>query len=69
MYYIWIHEPGDRFTYVLNVFHQYLKVMLYISGSGHLEAAAQVIKETKHTPSHTHTHTHTLTHTHPLTHT
>ena len=54
MYYIWPPEPGDRFTHVLNIFHQCLGVMLCISGSGHLEAAAQVIKKT-----HTHTHTHT----------
>ena len=53
MYYIWPPEPGDRFTHVLNIFHQCLEVMLCISGSGHLEAAAQVIKKT-----HTHTHTH-----------
>ena len=57
MYYIWPPEPGDRFTHVLNIFHQCLGVMLCISGSGHLEAAAQVIKKT-HTHIHTHTHTH-----------
>ena len=56
MYYIWPPEPGDRFTHVLNIFHQCLEVMLCISGSGHLEAAAQVIKKT-HTHTHTHTHT------------
>ena len=57
MYYIWPPEPGDRFTHVLNIFHQCLGVMLCISGSGHLEAAAQVIKKT-------HTHTAAILGTH-----
>ena len=69
--------PGEGVPYVLNVFLQYLKGMLYFNASGHLVTAAQVIKETTHTHTHTHTvkhsvcihmHIHTHTHTHTRTH-
>lgn len=62
---IWLSVPGEGVPYVLNVFLQYLKGMLYFNASGHLVTAAQVIKETIHTPTvkhsvciHMHTHTH-----------
>lgn len=42
--FIWLSVPGDGFTYTLNVFLSYLRVMLYLTASGYL-VATQAIKE------------------------
>lgn len=53
--FIWLSAPGDGFTDALNVFHQYLRVMLYFT-----LGTWQQLRPLRRYITHTHTHTHML---------